>query len=375
MSQPEIIYDDEEMDNQPTNNINAWIGRLKPGFEPPPAAQAVERSLLTIPPAVLKQLPPQSLPIAELLRYTLLPPQFTDSIRNDEREAIVKAAAALSTVKRKGGKGVGNVLDVDEDDGSLSLSLDLPSLEACARTFKTVKLIRKSQARPRLAATQVFSFCLPGVWPACSLPSHLPHLHCRTCPPCRSSACLHLPATCLPSLDKSAKTLHKALVQPQRPPAAVQCPSTATACLPATPCPPPASMPASPREDTVAILAARCSQIRRLLSAARKSTCRHSRNARRSLPAARKSVKIQPQRLPLRASRKSVKIQPQRPPPTAHKSAAPCLLHASPPASPRRYGRNACRPPLAAHYLPPATLPASPRRYSRNVRPRPLPAA
>ncbi|KAJ7191689.1 hypothetical protein GGX14DRAFT_578712 [Mycena pura] len=99
------------------SNINAWIGRLKPGFEPPPAAQAVERSLLTIPPAVLKQLPPQSLPIAELLRYTLLLPQFTDSIRNDEREAIVKAAAALSTVKRKGGKGVGNVLDVDEDDG------------------------------------------------------------------------------------------------------------------------------------------------------------------------------------------------------------------------------------------------------------------
>ncbi|KAJ7223427.1 hypothetical protein GGX14DRAFT_387746 [Mycena pura] len=90
---------------------------LGPGSEPTPAAQAVERSLLTIPPAVLKQLPPQSLPIAELLRYTLLPPQFTDSIRNDEREAIVKAAAALSTVKRKGGKGVGNVLDVDEDDG------------------------------------------------------------------------------------------------------------------------------------------------------------------------------------------------------------------------------------------------------------------
>ncbi|KAJ7194007.1 hypothetical protein GGX14DRAFT_404955 [Mycena pura] len=128
MSQPEIIYDDEEMDNQPTNNINAWIGRLKPGFEPPPAAQAVERSLLTIPPAVLKQLPPQSLPIAELLRYTLLPPQFTDSIRNDEREAIVKAAAALSTVKRKGGKGVGNVLDVDEDDGVAEYSDKLAAL-------------------------------------------------------------------------------------------------------------------------------------------------------------------------------------------------------------------------------------------------------
>ncbi|KAJ7200399.1 hypothetical protein GGX14DRAFT_572153 [Mycena pura] len=36
---------------------------------------------------------------------------------NNEREAILKAAAALGTVKRKGGKAVTSILDLDEDDG------------------------------------------------------------------------------------------------------------------------------------------------------------------------------------------------------------------------------------------------------------------
>ncbi|KAJ7205501.1 hypothetical protein GGX14DRAFT_397646 [Mycena pura] len=123
-------------------------------------AIAVERSLLTIPPAVLKQLPPQSLPIAELLRYTLLPPQFTDSIRNDEREAIVKAVAALSTVKRKGGKGVRNVLDVDEDDGVAEYSDKLAALGR--RKVRTKVQTPPKSGNDLWAYYQGSCYCLTG---------------------------------------------------------------------------------------------------------------------------------------------------------------------------------------------------------------------
>ncbi|KAJ7200091.1 hypothetical protein GGX14DRAFT_660510 [Mycena pura] len=109
---------------------------------------------------------------------------------------------------------------------------------------------------------------------------------------------------CLPSLDKSVKTLRKALVQPQRPPAAVQCLPAATACLPATHCPSPASMPV-------------CLQVRE------DTACR-----------------------PQVSEDTAAILAARRPLPTAHKSAAYCLLPASPPVD------TAAIP--AAHCLPPA---------------------